>query len=73
MNRSQTFHGQAKLTQCTVGRCDAGPAEQVMPPERRGAVQVVESATADMQQCYMEVSAGIFDRKSTVCCPTRCW
>jgi hypothetical protein len=51
----QALCGQAQLTQCTVRRCGAGPAEQVMTPHRSGAVLLSGATTVDMQHCYVEV------------------
>jgi hypothetical protein len=52
---SQAYCGQSKLTQCTVRRCGAGPAEQVMPSARLAAVLLSGAATVGLQQCYVEV------------------
>jgi hypothetical protein len=41
--------------QCTARRCGTGPAEQVMPPLRVGAVHLNGPVAMEMQQCYVEV------------------
>jgi hypothetical protein len=53
----QVYWGQTKLTRCTVRKCGASPAEQLMLPDRRGAVQLSGPGTLDLQHCYVEVGS----------------